>query len=183
MTATIAPHDRICMAVSFAYDADLIAAMREIGGCTHDKQSRCWLVPILRLPSILALMECEVNPDVAAAYHALLRRMLADFAGSGVTVSVVKGKLQISGGGQLVRDCLRYHTVGILAVLEGRTDTIAAIQRNTSGKPKEWQPSLFAPATEPTVTRGDRLMHAGLVNAKKAADKKAAIAKRRRFGG
>lgn len=180
MIVTITPYDRTRMSVAFAYDADAVAAVKALGGCTYDEPGRYWFVPILHLPEVERLFDCEINPAVTVAYHALLRRMLADFAAV-ITVKIEQNTLLVTGSDRWAVDCIKRHETGVRAVLEAQEGRHAAMQHNTSQSAQSWQIGPFTQATEPTVSKGDRLIHAGIVNAKKAADRQASMKKARRW--
>lgn len=171
MIATITPHDRTRMSVAFAYDADANAAVKALGGCTYDEPGRRWFVPILRLPEVERLFDCDIDPAVTLAYHALLRRMLADFAAV-ITVKIEQNKLIVAGSDAWAVDCIKRHKAGVLTVLGAQEGHRAVIQHNTSQTAQSWQISLFPPATEQPVSKGNRMIHAGIVNAQKAAERK-----------
>lgn len=180
MIATITPYDRTRMSVAFSYDADAIAALKALGGCTYDEPGRRWLVPIMRLLEVERLFDCDIDPAVTLAYHALIRRMLADFAAT-ITVKIEQNKLKVTGSDRWAVDCVKRHEVGVRTVLSAQEGRRAAIQHDSSQTAQSLQISLFPPATEPTVSKGDRLIHTGIVNAKKAAEKQAAIKNERRW--
>jgi hypothetical protein len=180
MIATITPHDRTRMSAAFPYDADAVAAVKAMGGCTYDEPGRRWLVPIMHLPEVEGLFDCDLDPAVTSAYHALIRRMLADFAAV-TTVKIEQNKLIVTGSDSLAVDCVKRHRVGVLTVLDAQGGHHADVQHNTSQTAQSWQLSLLPPATESTVSKGDRMIHAGIVNAQKAAERQAAMKKARRW--
>ena len=168
------------MSVTFPYDAGAIAAVKSLGGCTYDDPDRRWLVPIMHLPEVEKLFDCDIDPAVTMAYHTLLRRMLADFAGV-VTVKFEKNKLIVAGSDRWAVDCVKRHKAGATAVLGAQEGHSAVVQHNTSQTAQSLQPGLFPPATKPIVSKGDRLIHAGIVNAQKAVERQAAMKKTRRW--
>lgn len=78
--ATITCHSATLAIVEFAYDAATKDAVKALPGADFD--GHAWLVPILHLPTLKGIFDTmTVAPEVVAAYHALLRRMLCDLCG------------------------------------------------------------------------------------------------------
>lgn len=107
-SATITPSTAILCNVEFAYDEPSKEAVKALAGATFDDIGKVWIVPILHLPVLkLVFSSMTVAPEVVTAYHALLRRMLTDFAGS----EHRKGAL-----GTHIAELMNRHAVGVAAV-------------------------------------------------------------------
>jgi hypothetical protein len=128
--ATITPHTAVLCAVVFDYNESSKEAVKALQGASFDGHN--WLVPILHLPVLkLIFGRLTVAPEVVTDYHALLKRMLTDFAGSGHR----KGKL-----GEHITELQQRHAVGIAAV------------HKTGWKPAE-RPQRIQQPNDTTVTR------------------------------
>jgi len=106
--ATITPNTAILCNVAFDYDEPSKEKVKALAGATYT--AGLWTVPILHLPVLkLIFGRLTVAPEVVADYHALLKRMLSDFAGS----EHRKGAL-----GNHITELKSLHAVGITAVLK-----------------------------------------------------------------
>jgi len=177
--ATIKPAGPGQCRVEFAYNAKAVAAVKALPGSAFDGQH--WTVPTLSLPALKAIFATlTVDPAVIGEYHTLLRRMLEDFAGSGLTVwlegSQVRSKCLRKGQlGPLLAECINTHRAGIAAVL--RQGPIVAPIRVERPEPA---PVAATEAVSEVIDRGLEVFLKGAKNAQKKADQKEQIVKAKR---
>lgn len=178
--ATIRPSAPALCTVEFAYDANAVASVKALPGASFD--GRIWTVPTLSLPALRAIFAALiVDPAVVADYHRLLRLMLEDFAGAGLTVYLV--------GGQVRSRCLRKGEMGrhLGEVIETHRSGIAAVLRQGPiVAPKRVERAAVQPAVielSAEIEPDSGLMGSylkGVRNAQKKADKTKAIVKAKR---
>lgn len=78
--ATITLHSRLHCIVEFAYDDAVKEAVKTLPGTSFD--GKRWIVAIMHLPTLKSIFtKLTVEPEVVAAYHRLLERMLDDLRG------------------------------------------------------------------------------------------------------
>lgn len=167
--ATITPNTAILCDVAFDYDESSKEAVKALAGATYT--AGLWIVPILHLPVLkLIFSTMSVAPEVVADYHALLKRMLSDFAGS----EHRKGAL-----GNHISELKSLHAIGITAVLKTGWKPTEGPQRikpandTTVTHPVDSSPVSISPAEEKAIG----LWLRGSKNAAANAEKKAHIAK------
>ena len=176
--ATIRPADPGLCTVTFAYDAASKDAVKALPGATFDGSK--WTVPTLALPLLKGIFTTmTVDPAVLADYYGLLRQMLEDFAGAGLTVwlegSQVRSKCLRKGElGKHLGEVINTHRAGIAAVL--KQGPIVAPARVERPRP---QPAP-APDHDPVTDKALEVFLKGAKNAQKKADKTAAIVKAKR---
>lgn len=177
--ARITPAGPGLCAVDFAYDDAAKNAVKALPGAEFTGSK--WKVPTLHLPTLKGVFTTlTVEPAVISEYYATLRRMLEDFAGSGLTVwlegSQVRSKCLRKGElGKHLAEVIDKHRAGIAAVLkQGAIVAPARVER-----PEPTQPVLV-PEAEPVVDKGLEVFLKGVKNAQKKADQKEAIVKSKR---
>lgn len=177
--ARVTPADPGLCVVDFAYDAPTVAAVKALPGAEFTGSK--WQVPTLSLPSLKPIFTTlTVDPAVLADYYRLLRAMLEDFAGAGLTVwlegSQVRSKCLRKGQlGPLLAECIDKHRPGIAAVL--RQGPI--VPPPMPERPEPAQPVLV-PEAEPVTDKGLEVFLKGVKNAQKKADQKEAMIKAKR---
>jgi len=169
--ATITPNTAILCDVAFDYDEPSKEAVKALAGATFDDIGKVWIVPILHLPVLkLIFSTMTVAPEVVSAYHALLKRMLTDFAGS----EHRKGAL-----GNHITELKSLHAIGITAVLKTgwkpleRTIVPKTIECTTPLSKNDSRPVSVSQEEERALS----LWLKGAKNAHANAEKKAHIAK------
>lgn len=167
--------------VDFAYDAPAVAAVKALPGAEFTGSK--WQVPTLDLPALKPIFTTlTVEPAVLADYYRLLRAMLEDFAGAGLTVwlegSQVRSKCLRKGQlGPLLAECIEKHRPGIAAVL--RQGPIVAPKRVERPAPTQAMIIEMAAEIEPDAGLVGSYLK-GVRNAQKKQDKDKAIAKNSR---
>jgi hypothetical protein len=177
--ARILPAGPGLIALDFAYDEELIGKVKGLPGASFNGDK--WRVPALSLPALKAIFATlTVEPAVLVDYYRLLRAMLEDFAGAGLTVwlegSQVRSKCLRKGQlGPLLAECIDKHRAGIAAVLkQGAIVAPARVERPALVQP------VLVPEAEPVTEVSDPALEIflkGVKNAQKKADQKEAIAK------
>lgn len=177
--ARITPAGPGLCVVDFAYDAPTVAAVKALPGAEFIGSK--WQVPTMSLPALNAIFTTlTVEPAVIADYHRLLRWMLEDFAGSGLTVwlegSQVRSKCLRKGQlGPLLAECIDKHRPGIAAVLkQGPIVAPERVERVETVQP------VLVPEAEPVTDKALEVFLKGVKNAQKKADQKEAIVKAKR---
>lgn len=165
----------LCL-VDFAFNEAAKNAVKALPGAEFTGGK--WVVPTLSLPALKAIFATlTVEPAVIQAYHSLLRRMLEDFAGAGLTVwlegSQVRSKCLRKGElGRHLAEVIGTHRPGIAAVL--RQGPIVATVRVERAEPVQ---TVLVPEAEPVTDPTLEIFLKGVKNAQKKADQKEAIAK------
>lgn len=162
--------------VDFAYDASAVGVVKALPGAEFNGSK--WRVPTLSLPALKAIFTTlTVEPAVLADYYRLLRTMLEDFAGVGLTVwlegSQVRSKCLRKGElGKHLAEVINTHRPGIVAVLrQGPIVAPVRVERTEPAQP------VLVPEVEPVTDPTLEVFLKGAKNAQKKADRKEAIAK------
>ena len=176
--ATITPHTAILCNVAFDYDEVSKEAVKALAGATFDDIGKVWTVPILHLPVLkLIFSTMTVAPEVVADYHALLKRMLSDFAGS----EHRKGAL-----GNHISELKSLHAIGITAVLKTgwkpveRTMVPKTIERTTPLLKIDSISVSISPAEEKAIGLWLRGSKNAAANAEKKAHMVTAVKRKRK---
>lgn len=179
--ATIRPSAPALCTVEFAYDANAVASVKALPGASFDGSR--WTVPTLSLPALKVIFTTlTVDPAAVADYHRLLKAMLEDFAGAGLTVYLAGGQvrskcLRKGEMGRHLGEVIETHRAGIAAVL--RQGPIVAPERVERAAPVAPAVIELAAEIEPdSGLMGSYLK--GVRNAQKKAGKTEQIVKAKR---
>jgi len=174
--ATITPHTAILCNVAFDYDESSKEKVKALAGATYT--AGLWTVPILHLPVLkLIFSTMTVAPEVVSAYHALLKRMLTDLAGS----EHRKGAI-----GNHIIELKSLHAVGITAVLKTDWKPPEGSQSKnrpndtTVTKPVDSTPVSISPAEEKAIGLWLRGSKNAAANAEKKAHMVTAVKRKRK---
>lgn len=177
--ARITPAGPGLITVDFLWDDAAKNAVKALPGAEFTGSK--WQVPTLDLPALKAIFTTlTVDPAALADYYRLLRAMLEDFAGSGLTVwlegSQVRSKCLRKGQlGPLLAKCIDKHRPGIAAVLkQGPIVAPVRVERTEPAQP------VLVPEAAPVTDKALEVFLKGVKNAQKKADQKEAIVKSKR---
>lgn len=167
--------------LTFAYHAEIVARCKLIGGATWDKEQRCWYVPLQQADKVARMFpKAAYDFDAIGAVLDAEKQRTATFAAGLIRMGV---RLRIDASG------------AVCAVGDGVSPVLADMVAQRSDDLRAWVDIAMPVVTvtdddvarnatprekQSHVTKGDRLIHAGMQNAAKREAEKAQWAQRGR---
>ena len=165
--------DQLTIRLSFSYNAATVAFVKSLLGSAFDKPSKTWTAPLYHLGAIVQRYARTVSIDyeVLCARDELWRRFIVNYGRLGVKFELEDGVVVAYGEG--VSPEFQKH-VGLCS---GLLKDHLHVQRFPSAPtmPRPHRPSAWDDV-EPTD--GERMIHAGIVNAAKREEQRAEVVER-----